>query len=292
VLPYRVECNDRNDGPVVIRMALTTAIVGGFLTAVPWLPRIGSTYRINALEFDPGAFLINCDYTQVHGANNPNSTAWRVDLNYGPYDAGLFGQDPTRWPTRVTFNGNKFERAVLIDQAGNPILNSATVPFSEPITIDDTRTTITVIRNEWIRPNFGSAGWNFQLSATYRDGVNQYAWNGFAPKTVKCGTISTSDPQYDSNSQSWYYEVTYPFEVNLDTWTKQPLDRGYQVLVSGLPVPKLTSTGQQVDEPVLLDGSGNELPSGGTPVFLPFDAYKLLDFSGLNINFLAVLGLT
>jgi hypothetical protein len=40
-----------------------------------------------------------------------------------------------------------------------------------------------------------------------------------------------------------------------------------------------------------LNGAGDELPPGGTPVVLTFDGYTITDFSGLNINLSLALGM-
>lgn len=284
---FRVETDSRTDGPVTIRLA-----TDGGSPPAPLVPRVGGSYFVTSTEKDLGAFVTNVT-TAFEDFNELGGLAWIVTLDYGPYDASSFGPDPTAWPMLVSFGSARYERVVTVDQAGAPILNSAGDPFDEPVTVDDSRSVITVERNELVKyvagtGGGGSVGFDPTLAERYRDKVNASPWNGFAAKTVKCSGITTGNQQYDSNAQVWYYTVSYVFEINRDTWVKHLLDQGFNVLVSGKPTPVM-SKGQRVEEPVLLDGSGNQLTTG-SPVFRSFDAYPSDDFSVFNIDLSAALG--
>ena len=284
---YRVECDSVNDDEFTIRSALS----GG----KPWLPRIGSPMQ-NGLGVvrDAGAFLEDVQYARK--SRTPEGCEWELTLKYGPYDASVFGQNPVQWPLRFSFGMQKYERAVdtAYDGSGNPtvaIVNSAYCRFADPVTIDDSRTILTVKRNE---PCHGKGAFDLTLAESYRDKVNDATWNGFAAKVVKCTSITTGDQEYDSNSQAYFFPVTYIFELNRDTWAKTILDQGYQALDSGSP-PKptpITNDGKEVKEPVLLDGSGGELATTGSPVFLTFDVYPAVDFSVFNIKLAAGIGMS
>jgi hypothetical protein len=274
---FRVFTSDRYDGPAVIRA--TTNGMGQ-----PALPIIGNSYFVNSSEKDLGSFASQITYQQEIGEANGNTGQWLVTVQYTPYDAAMFGTDPTAWPIKIRFTGQKYEKVLYADQAGNPIVNSAGDPFSDPVTVDDSRSLITIQRNELV------SSFDFTLSETYRDTVNNAVWNGFDTKTVKCATIDTSDPTYDSNNQVYYLEVVYLFEINRDTWVKKILDQGFSEL-DGSGNPKaITNAGQPVSDPVPLDGSGHRLGSGGTPVYLSFDAYPDKDFSTFNLDFSRCLG--
>lgn len=270
---FLVETIGPQVGPLQVRSALPVGIGTRYNNGLP----IGDPNR----EFDNGAFVesISAEMDQGQGG-----IQWTVTVNYAPYDASLFGSDPSLWPIKVSFGGDRTERVVYFDKFGNPITNSAGDPFDPPITIDDSRSTMTVTRNELI------SAFNLSLAETFRDTINAGVWNGFAAHTVKCGIISTSEPQYDSNNFVYYYTVTYPFMIDRNGWRKVILDAGCNELDSyGNPRP-IMNKGQQVSDPVPLDGAGHRLMEGYTPVFLTIDAYDEVDFGGLNIDLSTRLG--
>ncbi len=282
-LTYRVTCNNREDGPVVIR----SAMVPSSSPPVPWLPRIGQIYEVNSTERDPGSFLNEVSYDCLHAGANPELAVWDLSCTYEPYDATRFGADPIAWPIKIQFGGTRFERVVWVDAVtGEPVVNSAGDRFDPPLMADDTRSQITVVRNELI------STFDWTLAENFRDTVNDAIWNGYPAKTVKIGSITTSDPQYDSNGQRFYFAVTYPFEVNRDTWVDHPVDMGYATLDASSPRKRVPIFygGQAPNEPQKLDGDGNLLAVGATPVFLSVDKYPPVDFSVFNIDFAAALG--
>lgn len=252
----------------------------------PGLPSLGAFYTNGLPTDDP-------NYEADHGSFLESGEAvldsdgagmqWTVTLNYGPYVP--FDQDPSLWPIKVSFGGERTEKVIYFDKGGGAIVNSAGDPFDPPITIDDSRSTMTVTRNELV------SVFDLTLAEMYRDKINIADWNGFEALTVKCGIISTSEPQYDSNARVYYYTVTYPFMIDRKGWIKKILDAGCNELdpTSGLPTP-IMNKGQQVSDPVPLDGSGHRNPPAADPVTIEVDAYEEVDFSGLNIDLSTRLG--
>lgn len=292
---YRVQCDDSRDGPMTLRNA--TEVVSGVTVNV--LPLIGTSYFVTTTEKDLGAFANSIEYraesTITPQSGSTPGIVWLVTYQYGPYDPTPFGTDPSLWPLRITFTGDTYQKTILVDYNGNPVLNSALCPYEDPVQVDDTRAVITVKRNELIKtPGTlppGAVVFDPTIPQTYRDTVNSGTWNGFAAKWVKINSITTGDEQYDSNNQVYYYEVTYVFSINRDIWQSKILDQGKQILDSGgFPTPLLTAEGQEIDEAVLLNGSGARLASGGTPVFATYDVYSPVDFSPLAILFSAAIG--
>lgn len=252
--------------------------------AATGIPQIGTTYSTSGAgaEADAGAFVVGLEARE----SSDDGKGWDVTVQYGPYNASLFSVNPTSWPSKVTWSAHKYERALFFDKSNNAILNSAGDPFGEPVTVDDSRTVMTVVRNEL------ASTFSMTLAESYRDTINTGIWNGYAAKTVKCSSITTGELQYDSNAQVWYYTVTYIFEINRDTWVKKVLDHGYAELDSTTSKRKAIkgADGKEVSEPVPLDGSGHQLATGGTPVTLSFDVYSDVDFSVFNIDLSARLG--
>lgn len=256
------------------------------------IPQIGEYYT-NGLdpyadyyEVDLGSFAnsVNCEC--VGGAEGAG-VAWRVTVQYQPWQP--FSADPTERKIRVVFGGERTERVVDFDRHGNPIRNSATDRFGDPVTVDDHITTMTITRNELV-VDFDPA-----LASLFSDTINDAEWNGFAPGYCKMGIISTSEEKFDSNSQRWYYTVTYPVQVGRKPWRKDLLDQGFNELdpayyANQRPRP-IMNDGQPIADPVALDGAGRRLPVDGTPVTLSFDVFDETDWDQLNINMSLRLGL-
>lgn len=258
------------------------------------IPEIGDSYT-NGLdvsdpdyEFDAGSFVGEIQCECIGGAEG-GGISWRVTVQYQPWDPSTFGSDPTLWPIRVTFGGERTERVVDFDRDGIPIRNSASDRFGDPVTVDDHITTLIITRNELV------SAFDPQLASAYSDTINNATWNGIAAGYAKMGIISTSEEQYDSNSQVWYYKVTYPVQVGRKPWRKDLLDQGFNELDGPYYATSRTkpimNDGQPVADPVALDGSGHRLDVGGTPVTLSFNVFDAVDWSGLNINLSVRLGL-
>ena len=260
---------------------------GATVMAAAGLPAIGNTYSANGVN-DYGAFVNSI----VIDEEGEDGKSWIATVEYGPYDANTFPGSPMDWPLRLRFTTNKLERVIWADRNGNAILNSAYDPFKDPIAIDDSRTIITATRNELI------SSFDLTLADSYKDKINASTWNGFAAETVKCSNIETSDPQLYTTSVTipgaiYYYAVTYTFEINRDTWAREILDQGFTKLDGSTPKKRLQITdkyGQPITEAVPLDGSGGELATNGTPVFLTKDVYPTADFSVFNMDFATALG--
>jgi len=259
--------------------------------AATGIPQIGHVYD-NGLdpadplyEDDPGAYVVSIESAMDTDPEHAGRD-WTVTVTYGPFQP--FDIDPSLWPIKVSFGGERTEKVISRDKSGGPIVNSAGDPFDPPITIDDSRSTMTVTRNERV------SSFDLTLAEQYRDKINSADWNGFEALSVKCGIISTSEPQYDSNARVYYYTVTYPFTIDRKGWLKDILDAGCNELDPdrGLPRP-IMRQGQQVSDPVPLDGAGHALdPTYGytEPNYITIDCYESVDFSGLNIDLSTRLG--
>jgi hypothetical protein len=281
-LAFRVECSSRYDGPVTIR-ASTNGV------RQPTLPIIGNSYYVTSTEKDLGSFAEEINYRLESASANPDHAVWNVTVNYGPYDANTFPENPIDWPIVAWFGSQNFERIAWKDRNGDPIKNSANSAFSEPVTVDDNRSLLYVTRNELV------STYDYDLAATYRNSVNDAVWNGFATRTVKCVSIDTGEPQYNSVAGVRYYAVKYVFDINLDTWDKVLLDQGYTDISLLDSTKRLTirdSNGQPLTEAALLNGSGHRLAANGTPVFLTFRVASELDFAVFNLDLATALGRT
>lgn len=283
---YRLKFLVETDARTVGAKSVLAAKDPGYnpTTPVPgtYIPAVGNTFS-DGDDVDLGSFVQSLSAEE----DGDSGVQWVVTADYGPYDSSVFGPDPTLWPIRVSWSGTKMERVVWFDINGDPIVNSAGDRYEDPVTIDETRVTLLV------RKNILVSAWDVTLPYLYNDAINQYDWNGFPAYAVKCGSITTSDEQYDSYNQIWYYTVTFPFELDRNKWKKDQLDQGFAELDSSSPPRQkliLDAKGQPVGEAVPLDGSGHRLETGDPPVKNEYDVYDEIDFAGLNLDFAFRLG--
>lgn len=222
-------------------------------------------------DFDGGSFCTSISLT----CDAEDGMAWTANAEYGPYDATNYPQDVTQWVPRVAWSFAQFQRDLDQDINGNAIVNSAGVPFNPTIKADDSRPILQLVRNE---PTF-----DLTLAEDFRDTVNQNVWWGYNPRCVKVSNIS-STRQFNQDI-GFFWETTYEFHINENTWDENVLDAGVmQLNGSGSDIVPISKNGIPVPDPVPLNGSGAPLSVGGTPNYLTFQVYPTSDFSKLNFD--------
>jgi len=106
---------------------------------------------------------------------------------------------------------------ILLDSTG--ILNSAYEPYVPPAEFDWFIPTLTFKRNE---PVF-----NHRYMLYYTNAVNKYRWYGWHKRTVKVASIKGAHKFWsDGGLKKSYWEVTYVFHFNRETWDTFLLDHG------------------------------------------------------------------
>jgi hypothetical protein len=274
---FKVLCNDVRDGPVVIRSATTGS------PPVLRIPGIGNSYYVSATEVDRWSFVENVVCTRAEKTSA--GCYWIARVEYGPYDASTYPADPIEWPIDLQWDRVEYDEICVVDINGNPVANSAGQPFDPPITRQMSKGILRITRNE--------ADYDPKLADLYSDCINSDTFMGRDPYTVK---VSGIPGVIKTNPQGGYYAaVTYTFEFDKKKWKKFPLDIGLQELDGSTP-PKLRKLlddqGQPISDPAKLDGSGHQLPSNGTPVFLEFDVYDEVNFgTAFHFDFSNVPGL-
>lgn len=210
---------------------------------------------------------------------------YKATISFAPYPADWEGPDedgvvdPFAAPPVVRARGEDEEVAVMVDNAGSPVLNAAGDPFDPPITINVPVLTFDISRVER----------TFDLSRieNLQGHVNSAEWMGFPTGSVLCKSISPSQ-EFDSELQSTKWNVEYTFSIKypialddgseVSGWTKQVLDAGLRQLVSGVKKP-ITVEGAPVSQPVLLRENGTEAAPSDPPRYVNFDVYPPADFS-------------
>jgi hypothetical protein len=224
------------------------------------------------VEYDNYAFATKID-AQIDPDCNDDSS-WVVTVDYAPYDPTQFPENPLNHPLKISWGENRFDQPCIVDRNGNPVINSAGDYFDPPITIDDSRPTLRIVRNEQ------------QYSPTYalswKDTLNTDSFFGFPPLSVKMST-PLGELEYNPIC-GFYYVVTYQFEINPNGWKKWILDQGMRQIVSGVKQKILDDQGEDISSPALLDGTGVKLQTGGSPVAIPFEVYQEADYGMLGLD--------
>lgn len=265
-----------------------TLVGGKAVRTATGIPQIGNYYRNGdnpydpLYEFDSGCFCAEVAADCIGGAEG-GGFAWKVTCNYSVYDP--LDIDPTLWKLRVVFGGERTEKVVDFDRGGAPIRNSTGDRYSDPVTIDDHITTMTITRNELV------SSFDPELASQFSDTINDATWNGITKGWCKMGIIATGEPTYDSNTQRYFYTVTYPVSIGRKPWRKDLMDQGYNVLTGSPPKPTpYMVNGQPVSDPIPLDGAGNWIGVSGSPVTTTYEVFEEKDWSDLHIDLSLRLG--
>lgn len=260
---FRVVTNSRLDDGVQL-----LALVGGDL------PARGDFYTSTLSgNIDTGAWVKKIDPQQ----DRENPKIWEVRVEYGPGEPPA--QNPLDRPAKYSWGKAKFTKPAIKDRDGNAVMNSAKVYYDPPAEMDDSRRTLTIVRNE--------ASYDAARSLDYEDAVNAAAFMGFARNCVKVeGITATSESENGFN----YWTVTYEFHMRRDTWTLSLLDQGRHERIAGKLVPikdRMEGGGKAdtfVTDPVPLDGAGRELanPTPANAKYNDHDVYQERSFSVFN----------
>lgn len=257
----------------VITDSPTTEQVGVFmaLTVPP-----GTPYRSGSAH-DDGAFANSYEITDE---GKEDGKSWIATVNYGPYDPTLYPIDPTMWIPRVSWTFAQFTRTVDFEAGtGEAITNAAKDPYDPGIQADDSRPVLQIVRNE--------LGFDINLADEYRDTINDAPFWGFPAKAVKCSCI-TANWLYNADIACWYWEVTYEFHFNRDTWDYTVINQGFRELDSSGTKKRaiLDDYGVPVSKPWPLDDNGVAIqPGSSTPIgAFDFQIYKKKDFSNFGFD--------
>ncbi len=246
-------------------------------------------------ELDPWAF---CTRIIPRRASDDGCT-WTVDAQWETIDPQTFStfSNPLSKPIEIAIDGQQYEKIVDVTipnatyPSGQPILNSANDPFDPGVTREDSRTIITVTRNEAAYDAGSGSGFNPASIDGWRDTTNKYTFFGYAPKCVKLVSVSARQEWhpyfYDTTSTppnpGYYWAVTYTFQVDKNTWDKKVLDAGYRTYDSTAKVwHQIVIDGVPATAPVPLNGSGQmQAPDSGgliQGVYRDFEVLAETDF--------------
>ncbi len=128
------------------------------------------------------------------------------------------------------------------------------------------------------------------LKATFTDtewltlngSVNATTWNTYPPGTCRL-RIRVGN---ETEGTTTYKRVEYSIIYRAEGWDIKTVDEGFMLDSTGQGQPgspQLATDidGNPVSEPILLDGNGQPLAAGQTPVLLPWQQFKRADWSNV-----------
>lgn len=299
-----------------------TSPYDGTLTVLfaPGLPRPGAFYFLGN-EVHPLATCSELTPSRVAGTRLlwhvlvTYRTPGQQNNQQGNDDNGKPTSDPLAWHDEIEIHPVRFsvplEEAELIEPAfpgrqknsKGPVTNSARVPFNPPAEVDRSRFVFRLTKNLNSYPDA-------QVEA-YQDSMNSDRFTinkrklGFVKTFDKfqCKMLSISTRMAFANGRS-YWPVTYEIDYDKKGWDLSLLDKGLAasvrpgdpdgnggtisasdlVLRGRAPVRRLVdAAGVPLSEPVLLDGQGQPLAEGGTPVYLKYRGYVPKPYGALRL---------
>lgn len=178
--------------------------------------QVGVTYGYG-LDVDTGAQLIDLDFETLEGS----PYIWVVTATYDTDRlVNAVTDNPLNQLPQINWSANKFERPMLRDASGVPVVSSSGTPFVPPEVYEDSRPTVTIRRNE--------ATFDASMPTTYRDAVNLLTFSGVPPFCAKIIEIG-AEKQVSNGVIFW--SVTYVIEFRRETYFAWVLDqsfRGYE----------------------------------------------------------------
>ncbi len=201
--------------------------------------------------------------------------AWQLTVNYQSVPANVqYEENPLARPPVVTWSSVSYEEEIYKDIAGKTILNSAGDYFDPPIRVARSRWQVSYKRNR---------AWIPTWILDYTDAINsdQFTIGGLTvPRGyAKLDRIEIGPMQIENGVT--YYEVSYTFTLQKESWQPKILDQGLYEKVGGVR-RRIRVSGEPVSEPVLLDGTGQALanPAPENAVYLTqYKAYRELPFA-------------
>lgn len=228
---------------------------------------------------DPFTHVVEANYSSERNAARRVSEDPHKLEGAGQQKGDKSEQNPLLRPPEIRFGTEKYKKPVWQDAAGNAVVASNGERFDPPLEIDQSRLTITVVKNY--------AAYPVEKIQTYQDTVNDPDWTfsanlKFAKRTVKCNGINGDSV---AEQGMFFWKVTFQFSVRYEGWNVKPLNVGtYTTDAQGaVHVILDPRTGTPVTTPVPLDAAG--LPLSLVPpiayTYGNFQPYAYQDFNQL-----------
>lgn len=277
-LKYVAITTDINDGVIAIRQHADC-------------PKVNSTYAYKS-EIDAKAYCVGVDVKPRSGRQNEDELpdglwAWDVVAKYQAEGDG--SENPLLKPAVLSFDTEQYDAPFERDLDGNACLNSAGMPFDPPLVREDNHWIIRIEKNlPWFDASFADS---------VQNSVNSDDFLGASPGTLRLKKISAAQKEsetigsyFAAVAELQFRRIEYPGHEPHQSY---PLDQGRYFIgardiihrgqVVMAPILDNQSPPQPVHDPVPLDGTGQPLARGATPVYLFFRQYPSFPFNSLGI---------
>jgi hypothetical protein len=231
------------------------------------LPAIGAPYAGSSLpatsagiitDFNPWAFRWPNAEVSIHQEKKGEGVNFHeIDLLFStrPLERCMtqLPSNPLSEPPKIGGSFTKYTREALVDRFGNPIWNSSLENITGQVVERDYNTASVTIEMNFA--NFGGGIW-----APMIDTLNDSTLWGLPPRCVKLSNVRWQRKLY--SVCTFFYNFTYEFDINFETFDRLLADKGTRVLApGGNPFnPGHYIVYQDLNGnlvPVTLDGSGN-----------------------------------
>lgn len=188
-------------------------------------------------------------------------------------------ENPLNEPDRISGSFTKFTREATHDRNGDPIKSSSHEQIrGSVVERDDNRPNVTIEKNLVTLP--------LSTFAPMIDTLNDAPLWGLPARTIKLSNASWQRQLY--GTCTFYYTVSYEFDVNYDTFDKTLIDEGTKVLACGGDPTKPEDFVVYKDingenTRVILDGNGEAWDGVGTPGEIDVEFYNESNFLLLGI---------
>ena len=268
-LVSKVSTTASGDGPAIV-------------LATPGLPAIGATWSFGN-DSDSWAFCWP-DMTITPMVTEEPSYYWTVEQKFSTkpldrcQDATI--ENPLNEPDEISGSFQSFRKEAIFDKDGDPFLSSSLEPLTGPaLERDFNKAAVTVKMNISALP----------LSAytAAMNTVNDATLWGLAARKIKLSNVQWNRKLY--GTCTYYYQITYLFDIDFSGHDTTVLDEGTRVLCPGgtptnpkhFEAYKNPTDGENAK--VLLDGSGGALDDSTSPVSIAVQFYNESNFLLLGI---------
>lgn len=210
---HRVRTSSAGDGPAIV---MSTA----------GLPAVGSTWT-QGNDNDPWAFCLPTMTVTPRVTAEPNQI-WSVEQKFTTkpqnrcQDTTI--EDPLDEPDRISGSFTKYTREAGKDKDGEFIRSSSHEQIrGSSVERDDSRPNVKIEKNLATLP--------LSIFAPMIDRVNDASLWGLSSRCVKLTNVSWARQVY--GTCSFYYTVSYEFDIQYDNFDRDIMDEGEKVLSKG-----------------------------------------------------------
>lgn len=266
---WKIKTSDPEDGP-------------GTVLACPGLPAIGSPWSFGN-DTEPWVFCRPDATVRKLLQNDEKTHWWRVEQVFSNRPLRRCQtssiENPLDEPPDISGSFVKYVREAAFDKDGKPFKNSAHERLrGKFLERDYNRHTISISMNILTLP--------LSLYAPMVDTVNDAPLWGLSPRMVKLSNVIWSRKLY--GTCTYYYTVTYEFDIDFQTFDRLVPDEGTKVLAPGgdpdNPADFIAYKDKLAENSrVFLNGAGEPVKPGDPPANILIQHYTESNFLALGI---------